>query len=226
MKQTTIKISVTQDGLLPEEVTLLGKIYIPLIQKQILRSTGFEKIDDSTYAGVMPVKIIANAKVQEIEFEIGAIPDFRKKVVEFVNVVSLQDFIEPQPEPEPEPKKKSSKSKKDKVEKKVGRKVLATSPLKSKAKKVSDKKLADKEAAAKKIAAKKSPAKKIAAKKSPAKKIAAKKSPAKKIAAKKIAAKKSPAKKIAAKKSPAKKIAAKKVVGKKATKVKTKTKRK
>ena len=206
MKQTTIKISVTQDGLLPEEVTRLGKIYIPLIQKQILRSTGFEKIDDSTYAGVMPVKIIANAKVQEIEFEIGAIPDFRKKVVEFVNVVSLQDFIEPQPEPEPEPKKKSSKSKKDKVEKKVGRKVLATSPLKSKAKKVSDKKLADKEAAARKIAAKKSPAKKIAAKK--------------------IAAKKSPAKKIAAKKSPAKKIAAKKVVGKKATKVKTKTKRK
>jgi hypothetical protein len=170
MKQTTIKISVTQDGLLPEEVTLLGKIYIPLIQKQILRSTGFEKIDDSTYAGVMPVKIIANAKVQEIEFEIGAIPDFRKKVVEFVNVVSLQDFIEPQPEPEPEPKKKSSKSKKDKVEKKVGRKVLATSPLKSKAKKVSDKKLAAKQAAAKKAAAKKA-----ASKKSPAKKIAAKK---------------------------------------------------
>ena len=99
MKQTTIKISVTQDGLLPEEVTLLGKIFIPAIQKQILKSTGFEKIDDSTYAGVMPVKIIANAKVQEIEFEIGAIPDFRKKVVEFVNVVSLQDFIEPEPEP-------------------------------------------------------------------------------------------------------------------------------
>jgi len=216
MKQTTIKISVTQDGLLPEEVTLLGKIYIPLIQKQILRSTGFEKIDDSTYAGVMPVKIIANAKVQEIEFEIGAIPDFRKKVVEFVNVVSLQDFIEPQPEPEPEPKKKSSKSKKDKVEKKVGRKVLATSPLKSKAKKVSDKKLAAKKAAAKKAAAKKSPAKKIAAKK-----IAAKKSPAKKIAAKK-----SPAKKIAAKKIVAKKSTTKKVVGKKPIKVKTKTKRK
>ena len=180
MKQTTIKISVTQDGLLPEEVTLLGKIYIPLIQKQILRSTGFEKIDDSTYAGVMPVKIIANAKVQEIEFEIGAIPDFRKKVVEFVNVVSLQDFIEPQPEPEPEPKKKSSKSKKDKVEKKVGRKVLATSPLKSKAKKVSDKKLAAKKAAAKKAAAKKSPAKKIAAKK-----IVAKKSTTKKVVGKK-----------------------------------------
>ena len=49
MKQTTIKISVTQDGLLPEEVTLLGKIFIPPIQKQILKSTGFEKIDDSTY---------------------------------------------------------------------------------------------------------------------------------------------------------------------------------
>ena len=111
MKKTTIKISVTQDGLLPEEVTLLGKIFIPPIQKQILRSTGFEKIDDSTYAGVMPVKIIANAKVQEIEFEIGAIPDFRKKVVEFVNVVSLQDFIEPEPEPVVEPKKKKRKRK-------------------------------------------------------------------------------------------------------------------
>ena len=36
MKKTTIKISVTQDGLLPEEVTLLGKIFIPPIQKQIL----------------------------------------------------------------------------------------------------------------------------------------------------------------------------------------------
>jgi hypothetical protein len=201
MKKTTIKISVTQDGLLPEEVTLLGKIFIPPIQKQILRSTGFEKIDDSTYAGVMPVKIIANAKVQEIEFEIGAIPDFRKKVVEFVNVVSLQDFIEPEPEPVVEPKKKLSKSKKEKEEKKEAakakakaKKIVGTSPLKSKAKK----------AATKKAAAKVNIAKKAAAKKSLTKKVVKK----------------------AAVKATAKKVTAKKAAPKKVTKVKNKTKRK
>ena len=201
MKKTTIKISVTQDGLLPEEVTLLGKIFIPPIQKQILRSTGFEKIDDSTYAGVMPVKIIANAKVQEIEFEIGAIPDFRKKVVEFVNVVSLQDFIEPEPEPVVEPKKKLSKTKKEKEEKKEAakakakaKKIVGTSPLKSKAKK----------AATKKAAAKVNIAKKAAAKKSLTKKVVKK----------------------AAVKATAKKVTAKKAAPKKVTKVKNKTKRK
>jgi len=201
MKKTTIKISVTQDGLLPEEVTLLGKIFIPPIQKQILRSTGFEKIDDSTYAGVMPVKIIANAKVQEIEFEIGAIPDFRKKVVEFVNVVSLQDFIEPEPEPVAEPKKKLSKSKKEKEEKKEAakakakaKKIVGTSPLKSKAKK----------AATKKAVAKANIAKKAAAKKSLTKKVVKK----------------------AAVKALAKKVTAKKAAPKKVTKVKNKTKRK
>ena len=184
MKQTTIKISVTQDGLLPEEVTLLGKIFIPPIQKQILRSTGFEKIDDSTYAGVMPVKIIANSKVQEIEFEIGAIPDFRKKVVEFVNVVSLQDFIEPDPEPVSEPKKKSSKSKKEKDEKKETvkqkKKIVGTSPLKSKAKKASNKKVAvkksSKKPATKKVSPKKVATKKAATTKAATKKVAVKKS--------------------------------------------------
>jgi hypothetical protein len=187
MKKTTIKISVTQDGLLPEEVTLLGKIFIPPIQKQILRSTGFEKIDDSTYAGVMPVKIIANAKVQEIEFEIGAIPDFRKKVVEFVNVVSLQDFIEPEPEPVVEPKKKLSKSKKEKEEKKEAakakakaKKIVGTSPLKSKAKKAATKKAVAKANIAKKAAVK------ATAKKATAKKATAKKATAKKAAPKKV----------------------------------------
>lgn len=191
MKKTTIKISVTQDGLLPEEVTLLGKIFIPPIQKQILRSTGFEKIDDSTYAGVMPVKIIANAKVQEIEFEIGAIPDFRKKVVEFVNVVSLQDFIEPEPEPVVEPKKKLSKSKKEKEEKKEAakakakaKKIVGTSPLKSKAKKAATKKAAAKANIAKKATAKKSLTKKVVKKatvKASEKKVTAKKTATKKV---------------------------------------------
>ena len=200
MKQTTIKISVTQDGLLPEEVTLLGKIFIPAIQKQILRSTGFEKIDDSTYAGVMPVKIIANAKVQEIEFEIGAIPDFRKKVVEFVNVVSLQDFIEPEPEPVVETKKKSTKSKKEKNQKKEAvkpkKKVVGTSPLKSKAKKASAKKAVAKKSTAKKAVAKKSTGKKAVAKKSTAKKTIPKKVAQKKVASKKSSKKTSKVPKV------------------------------
>ena len=200
MKQTTIKISVTQDGLLPEEVTLLGKIFIPAIQKQILKSTGFEKIDDSTYAGVMPVKIIANAKVQEIEFEIGAIPDFRKKVVEFVNVVSLQDFIEPEPEPVVETKKKSTKSKKEKNQKKEAvkpkKKVVGTSPLKSKAKKASAKKAVAKKSTAKKAVAKKSTGKKAVAKKSTAKKTIPKKVAQKKVASKKSSKKTSKVSKV------------------------------
>lgn len=181
MKETTVKISVTQDGLLPEEVTLLGKIFIPPIQKQILRSTGFEKIDDSTYAGVMPVKIIANAKTQEIEFEIGAIPDFRKKVVEFVNVVSLQDFIEPEPEPVMETKKKSSKTKKDKKEpaKPKRKSVVGTSPLKTKAKKASNKVTSKKKTTVKKVTTKK------VTKKTAAKKVTSKKASTKKGAVKK-----------------------------------------
>jgi len=185
MKKTTIKISVTQDGLLPEEVTLLGKIFIPPIQKQILRSTGFEKIDDSTYAGVMPVKIIANPKMQEIEFEIGAIPDFRKKVVEFVNQVSLQDFLEPEPEPVVEPKKKMSKSRKEKEEKKEAakakaKKIVGTSPLKSKAKKAVTKK-----ATAKANTPGKPGAKKVSPKKT-VKKAGIKKVTVKKVVSKKV----------------------------------------
>ena len=149
MKETTIKISVTQDGLLPEEVTLLGKIFIPAIQKQILRSCGFEQIDasTSTYAGVIPMKITANSKMQEVEFEIGAIPDFRKKVVEFVKLTSLQDFVEPEIKEIEEPKKKTKKTKKEekKSAKEKKKKPLSASPLKSRAKsKVEAKKVAKK----------------------------------------------------------------------------------
>ena len=175
MRETTVKISVTQDGLLPEEVTLLGKIFLPAIQKQILRSCGFEKIDDSTFAGVVPIKVTANAKMQEIEFEVGAIPDFRKKVVEFINEVSLLEFEEPEPvkEPEVEPKKTRTKKK-------------AKSDTKSKVKKDAAKPAAKKSVtkpATKKPVAKKSTTKKPVTKKSATKKTAAKKPVTKKSTA-------------------------------------------
>ena len=181
MRETTVKISVTQDGLLPEEVTLLGKIFLPAIQKQILRSCGFEKIDDSTFAGVVPIKVTANAKMQEIEFEVGAIPDFRKKVVEFINEVSLLEFEEPEPvkEPEVEPKKTRTKKK-------------AKSDTKSKVKKDAAKPAA-KKPATKKPATKKPATKKPVAKKSTTKKPVTKKSATKKTVAKKPVTKKSTA---------------------------------
>ena len=153
MRETTVKISVTQDGLLPEEVTLLGKIFLPVIQKQILRSCGFEKIDDSTFAGVVPIKVTANAKMQEIEFEVGAIPDFRKKVVEFINEVSLLEFEEPEPVKEPEVEEKKTRTKKK-----------AKSDTKSKVKKDAAKPVA-KKSTTKKPVTKKSATKKTVAKK-------------------------------------------------------------
>lgn len=174
MRETTVKISVTQDGLLPEEVTLLGKIFLPIIQKQILKSTGFEKIDDSTYAGVVPIKITTNAKIQEIEFEVGAIPDFRKKVVEFVNQVSIQEFIEVKEEVvEEKPSKKS--------------KTGSTDNKKSKAKseKTKVKKSSKKDTVKKKATTKKSPI----AKKAATKKTVNKKPVKKKVATKKTSAK-------------------------------------
>ena len=180
MRETTVKISVTQDGLLPEEVTLLGKIFLPAIQKQILRSCGFEKIDDSTFAGVVPIKVTANAKMQEIEFEVGAIPDFRKKVVEFINEVSLLEFEEPEPVKEPEVEQKKTRTKKK-----------AKSDTKSKVKKDAAKPAAKK--AVTKPASKKPAAKKPVAKKSTTKKPVTKKSATKKTAAKKPVTKKSTA---------------------------------
>ena len=175
MRETTVKISVTQDGLLPEEVTLLGKIFLPAIQKQILRSCGFEKIDDSTFAGVVPIKVTANAKMQEIEFEVGAIPDFRKKVVEFINEVSLLEFEEPEPVKEPEVEQKKTRTKKK-----------AKSDTKSKVKKDAAKPAAKKSVtkpATKKPVAKKSTTKKPVTKKSATKKTAAKKPVTKKSTA-------------------------------------------
>ena len=155
MKETTVKISVTQDGLLPEEVTVLGTIFLPAIQKQILKSCGFEKIDDATYAGVMPIKVTTNQKTQIIEFEVGAMTDFRKKVVNFVNQARVLEFEIPEPPVVEEPKKISK------------RKSTKKSKLTAKEKKAA----AKKKTAAKKTAAKKTPAKKTPAKKKAAIKI-------------------------------------------------------
>ena len=134
MKETTVKISVTQDGLLPEEVTVLGTIFLPAIQKQILKSCGFEKIDDATYAGVMPIKVTTNQKTQIIEFEVGAMTDFRKKVVNFVNQARVLEFEIPEPPVVEEPKK-ISKRKSTKKSKLTAKEKKAAAKKKTAAKK-------------------------------------------------------------------------------------------
>ena len=188
MRRTTVRISVTQDGLLPEEVTVLGTIFIPAIQKQILRSVGFEAIDKGagTFTGVMPVKITTNKKLQEIEFEVGALSDFRKKVVHFVNDVSLREFdtIEPK-NTEASTKEKESKQKKNKTEKdkktKAPRKPRTSIRLKKASSKTSSKKTVRGRPAAKKTQPKK---------KATIKKVKiAKTSPIKKATKKKVSAK-------------------------------------
>ena len=141
MKETTVKISVTQDGLLPEEVTVLGTIFLPAIQKQILKSCGFEKIDDATYAGVMPIKVTTNQKTQIIEFEVGAMTDFRKKVVNFVNQARVLEFEIPEPPVVEEPKK-ISKRKSTKKSKLTAKEKKAAAKKKTAAKKTAAKKKA------------------------------------------------------------------------------------
>ena len=150
MKETTVKISVTQDGLLPEEGTVLGTIFLPAIQKQILKSCGFEKIDDATYAGVMPIKVTTNQKTQIIEFEVGAMTDFRKKVVNFVNQARVLEFEIPEPPVVEEPKK-ISKRKSTKKSKLTAKEKKAAAKKKTAAKKTAAKKKAAKKKAAIKI---------------------------------------------------------------------------
>jgi len=154
MKETTVKISVTQDGLLPDEVTVLGTIFLPSIQKQLLKSVGFEKIDRGTFAGVMPVKIVMNQKTQVIEFEVGALSDLRKKVIKFINDVSVREFEDIKVEIEEEStkgkvgKSKQRQTKENKTKNKVN--VPSKSKLVKKSKKVTKK-----EAGPKKITPKK-----------------------------------------------------------------------
>lgn len=169
MKETTVKISVTQDGLLPDEITVLGTIFLPSIQKQLLKSVGFEKIDRGTFAGVMPVKIVMNQKTQVIEFEVGALSDIRKKVIKFINDVSVREFEDIKVEIEEEStkgkvgKSKQRQTKENKTKNKVN--VPSKSKLVKKSKKGLKKvikKVTKKEAGPKKITPKKNKTKSTA----------------------------------------------------------------
>ncbi len=85
MKSTRLKISVSQDGLLPQETAEIATLEFPALQKKILKALGFERVDSKTYVGVLPVFVSLGDDEQEIEIELGVtLPEMRKKVLEIV----------------------------------------------------------------------------------------------------------------------------------------------
>ncbi len=107
MKATKIKVSVSQDGLLPQETAEIATVDFPVFQKKLLKALGFERVDSETFVGVLPVFIHLLDKQQEIEVELGVgLPEMRKKVLEILLTPSTakQIIIE-------KPKKKPRASK-------------------------------------------------------------------------------------------------------------------
>ncbi len=85
MKSTRLKISVSQDGLLPQETAEIATLDFPALPKKLLKALGFERVDARTYVGVLPVFINLGEKDQEIEIELGVtLPEMRKKIIEIV----------------------------------------------------------------------------------------------------------------------------------------------
>ena len=83
MKSTRIKISISQDGSLSKESIETVDFEFPLIPRKLLRSMGFEKVDDTTYVGIVSVFLNLLEKEQEIEFELGVeASDARKKILD------------------------------------------------------------------------------------------------------------------------------------------------
>lgn len=87
MKSTRLKISVSQDGLLPQETAEIATLEFPTLPKKLLKALGFERVDSKTYVGVLPVFINLGEKDQEIEIELGVtLPEMRKKIIEIVKI--------------------------------------------------------------------------------------------------------------------------------------------
>ena len=110
MKSTRIKISVSQDGLLPQETADIATLSFPVLPKKLLKALGFERVDSSTFVGVLPIFVNLGAKMQEIEIELGVtLPEMRKKVLEIVRIPAK---MAPLAKVLPLPKKSSGRRKK------------------------------------------------------------------------------------------------------------------
>jgi len=83
MKSTRIKISISQDGSLSKESVETAGFEFPVIPRKLLKSMGFEKVDDTTYVGIVSVFLNLLDKEQEIEIELGVeASDARKKILD------------------------------------------------------------------------------------------------------------------------------------------------
>ena len=83
MKSTRIKVSISQDGSLSKESVETVDFEFPLIPRKLLKSMGFEKVDDTTYVGIVSVFLNLLDKEQEIEIELGVeASDARKKILD------------------------------------------------------------------------------------------------------------------------------------------------
>lgn len=112
MKSTKIKISVSQDGLLPQESIEVSTIEFPSLPKKLLRALGFEKVDNTTFVGVMPVFVNLADKDQEIEVELGvSMPEMREKIIELFQKTLSHANSDASPEPETKPKRSRTSTK-------------------------------------------------------------------------------------------------------------------
>jgi len=94
MKATRLKISVSQDGLLPQETAEIATLEFPTLPKKLLNALGFERVDSNTYVGVLPVFINLGEKEQEIEIELGVtLPEMRKKIIDIVKTPARLIYI-------------------------------------------------------------------------------------------------------------------------------------
>jgi len=115
MKSTRLKISVSQDGLLPQETAEIATLEFPTLPKKLLKALGFERVDSKTYVGVLPVFINLGDKEQEIEIELGVtLPEMRKRVIDIVKTPARLIAVAEEPPKQTAPtsrKKKASTSK-------------------------------------------------------------------------------------------------------------------
>lgn len=132
MKPTRIKVSVSQDGLLPQETADVATVEFPALPKKLLRALGFEKVDATTFVGVLPVFINLGDE-QEIEIELGVgVPEMRKKVLEILTTPQGETPEEEEKTEEKEDKKKKQSGTKSKKKSKSSKSTDSGKSSKSK----------------------------------------------------------------------------------------------
>ena len=133
MKPTKIKVSVSQDGLLPQETAEIATVDFPVFQKKLLKALGFERVDSETFVGVLPVFVHLADKHQEIEVELGVgLSEMRKKVLEILLTPSTSKQVV---EEKPKKKPRATKAASTKAEPKATAAAKTTTAKKTTAKK-------------------------------------------------------------------------------------------